>query len=66
MKKIILILWLATLSMKAQLSENFSDGNYTANPTWSGDVASFVVSGDNLRCNSTTVNDTLYLSTPST
>lgn len=49
----------------AQVVENFGDGNYTNNPTWVGSTASFVVSNDSLRSNSTTVNDTFYLSTPS-
>jgi len=67
MNRLILLIFLvATKVSVAQLSENFSDGNFTANPTWSGDVASFIVSGDSLRSNSTTVNDTLYLSTSST
>ncbi len=48
-----------------QVSENFSDGNYTQNPIWVGDVGKFVIGGDSLRSNSITVNDTFYLSTAS-
>ena len=50
----------------AQVLENFTDGDFTQNPIWNGDANSFIVSGDSLRSNSTTANDTLYLSTPST
>ena len=48
-----------------QVIENFSDGNYTQNPIWVGDVGKFVIGGDSLRSNSITVNDTFYLSTAS-
>jgi hypothetical protein len=51
--------------LQAQVIDNFTDGDFSQNPIWSGDVANYVVSGDSLRSNSSTLNDTLYLSTPS-
>ncbi|CAG0890385.1 unnamed protein product, partial [Darwinula stevensoni] len=29
--------------LRAQIEDNFTDGNFTANPTWQGDVGSFAV-----------------------
>ena len=46
--------------------DTFTDGNFTVNPTWTGDVASFQVVGQQLRSNGPTVTPTqIALSTPS-
>lgn len=54
----------------AQFTDNFDDGDFTNNPTWSGNDTVFTianVSGNNmLRSNSQTPSNTFYLSTPST
>ena len=50
----------------AQFLENFSDGDFTSNPAWSGDTVKFQVNAGQLQSNNTTVNDNFYLSTPST
>lgn len=47
------------------LSDSFSDGDFTTNPTWSGDAAEFTVSVGQLRLNAT-IAGASYLSTPTT
>jgi Lamin Tail Domain/CHU_C Type IX secretion signal domain/Bacterial Ig-like domain len=49
----------------AQVSDAFSDGDFTNNPTWSGDAADYIVNaGFQLQLNGT-IADTSYLSFPS-
>jgi hypothetical protein len=68
MKQTLLILFLLfPLFCAAQLHDDFSDGNFTQNPTWSGDENSFIVNAQNqLQSSGPAVTGTiLYLSTPS-
>ncbi|MEY2923657.1 MAG: hypothetical protein RLZZ337_197 [Bacteroidota bacterium] len=53
-----------SLSAQAQLSEDFSDGDFTTNPMWNGDVSKFAIENGKLRSNSAVANDIFYLSTP--
>jgi hypothetical protein len=69
MKKlyIALALLVSTVNANAQINESFTDGDFTTNPTWTGDVADFtVVSFDTLRSNNNVANASYYLSTPNT
>ena len=50
----------------AQLSENFSDGNFTSNPTWIGNPADWQVNAAfQLQSNNVAANSSFYLSTAS-
>ena len=40
---LILLLFALCGTASAQLQETFTDGDFTQNPTWTGDVASFQV-----------------------
>lgn len=52
-----------TLDVFCQVSDDFSDGDFTNNPIWVGDVADFIVNGDNqLQLNAAAAGDS-YLST---
>ena len=69
MKKIILFwsLLLISVSVKAQFAENFTDGNFTDNPAWTGGTTDFIVnSSGQLQSNNTTASSTYYLSTVNT
>lgn len=51
----------------AQVNDNFSDGDYTANPTWNVSAASdFTVVSGQLKSANTTTNSTFYISTTNT
>jgi hypothetical protein len=68
MKQTLLILFLLfPLWAVAQLQDDFSDGNFTKKPTWTGDVGSFIVNTQNqLQSNGPAVTGTtLQLVTPS-
>lgn len=66
LNKIVLTisLFLSTISY-AQLTDDFTDGDFTNNPTWSGDAALFTAVTGELNSQNTGAN-TYYLSTPST
>ncbi|MEZ4918442.1 MAG: lamin tail domain-containing protein [Saprospiraceae bacterium] len=40
---IFLCLFFISLQSQAQITDDFSDGNFTSNPAWQGDAANFVV-----------------------
>lgn len=55
---------LAQLSF-AQVSDDFTDGDFTNNPAWAGDVANFDASSNQLRLNVTPAGEgESYISTP--
>jgi hypothetical protein len=66
MRKILLFFVLIISKVAfGQLTENFSDGDFTQNPTWQTDISTnFVVFNQQLRSNSTTASSNFYISTP--
>jgi Lamin Tail Domain/CHU_C Type IX secretion signal domain len=53
------------LFANAQLSENFDDGDFAANPAWSGGTSDFIVNSSlQLQSNNTVANSNYFLSTP--
>jgi hypothetical protein len=67
MRLIYLTCTLLTLHLaQGQLSDDFSDGDFTTNPTWSGNTDKFTIDNGQLRSNSGISNDIFYLSTPNT
>ena len=65
MKQLIFFAFLFCLpfSLYAQLQENFEDGNFNADPVWSGDENLFTVNNEILQLNAS-VAGTAYLSVP--
>ena len=67
---ILLIILILSNFATAQLNEDFSDGDFTANPTWGGDVTQFTVDAlFQLQSNGDTTslsNREVFISTPST
>ena len=67
MKNLILIsLFFLPLFLTAQLVEDFSDGDFTANPIWTGTTADFEVNAARQLQTSATVASTSYLTTSNT
>ncbi len=63
MRKYFLLLFCFPFAAIAQLSDNFSDGNFTANPPWFGKTDSFEVDNGMLRSNGPQVSSNIYLTT---
>jgi hypothetical protein len=63
---VVFAFWISAHVCTGQITDNFSDGDFTNNPGWSGDASKFVVQSNQLRLMAPAVNDVAYLSTPST
>lgn len=66
MKGLLFLTYLTlSIALVGQVTDDFSDGDFTTNPEWSGDVLEFAIDGSNqLRLNNTTPasNNESYLS----
>ena len=63
----VLLVILCTTSLMAQLTENFSDGDFINNPTWSGNASDFIVNtSSQLQSNNTVANSSYFLTTTNT
>ena len=67
MRVFVVMLCLFCVSLlNAQVTDNFSDGDFTANPVWTLSSASdFSVGASQLKSANTTSNTSFYISTPS-
>lgn len=54
-----------TQQVLAQVSDNFSDGDFTFNPAWTGTDLKFTVAANQVKLQAPVLNDWAYLSTPS-
>jgi hypothetical protein len=53
------------VNLKAQISENFNDGDFTSNPAWNGATSDFIVNNSlQLQSSNTTENSSFWLATP--
>ena len=67
LKKIFWLLngWLLVHNSLAQVSDNFSDGDFNNNPAWSGETGKFEVDTERLHLNDAAATGEAYLSTAS-
>lgn len=67
-KRFLFILCLSLLTkvtLKAQVNETFSDGDFTQNPTWQADTSKWRILNQELNSKSLVANDTFFIATPS-
>ncbi len=64
--KLIALIFFLPLFSSAQVTDNFSDGDFTNSPAWAGNTTSFLVTNDTLQSNGPQASSVIYLSTAST
>jgi hypothetical protein len=64
MRAILFCFILITSLATAQVTDSFTDGDFTANPSWSGDAVEFIVNTSHQLQLNNTVTGASYLSTP--
>src|SRR6478609_10710769 len=61
----ILAATLLTGYCSGQFTDSFSDGNFTTNPSWTGDISKFGIVTGKLKLTAPAVSESAFLSTPS-
>lgn len=62
----LLAICVAVSTLRAQVTDNFTDGDFSSNPTWTVNAATdFTVLASQLKSANTTTNSNFYISTPS-
>ncbi len=65
-KYILLFYFFLSISISAQVSDNFLDNDFSNSPEWKGNAEKFIVNtSQQLQLNATAENGTAYLSTTS-
>ena len=64
MKTVFLLLLTCTTTVFAQIDDQFTDGDFTANPAWNGTTSNYTVNSNKQLQLNNTVAATSYLSTP--
>lgn len=64
MRRLVLCMLLWSGFLSAQVTDDFSDGDFTSNPLWSGDDTEFMINGVNQLQLNNSVAGSSYLSTP--
>ena len=59
---ILFFLWLISANLHSQIMDNFSDGDFSSNPTWSGNNADFIVNASQQLQLNNTIAGSSYLS----
>ena len=65
MRSITLLFLFITSFVTAQVTDNFTDGDFTAAPAWSGDASEFIVNASQQLQLNNTIAGASYLSTAS-
>lgn len=63
MRFLLLILIFISLSLHAQVVDDFSDSDFSASPTWIGDIDSFNALGQRLNSNGPSASSVIHLAT---
>lgn len=64
MRALFIVLLLSPIFGRSQVTDDFSDGNFTANPAWSGTAANYIINASQELQLSNTVAASSYLTTP--
>jgi len=66
LRKYFTIFLLLPLFSEAQLIDDFTDGDFTSNPVWSGNTSDYVITSGFLNSKGPQASSVIYLSTPTT